>query len=297
MLSILLPSYNNICLPLVKELQRQASLIEALQYEIIVADDGGTDFYVKQQNTSINDIPYCRYIIREENVGRAAIRNFLASQAQYDWLLFLDSDVSMVRKDFLAQYISVIHSFPSSDVTVIDGGITVCGNQELLRHNLRFWYEYKSQAVHTADKRKLKPHKNIHTANLLVPRKVMMQHGFDERFVRYGYEDVLFGKRLKERNIKVMHVDNPVGLDKFETNISFIHKTEEALQTLHDFSLELEGYNGILDITNRLRRWHLLWIVRLWHSIFYPIEKLNLVSSHPSLTIFNIYKLGYYASI
>lgn len=296
MLSILLPSYNNICLSLVKELQCQASAMD-VQYEVIVADDGGTDLCVKQQNAGINDLPHCRYIVREKNVGRAAIRNFLASQAQYDWLLFLDSDVSMVREDFLAQYVSVMQDLSDSALTVADGGITVCGDHKLLRHNLRFWYEFKSQDEHTPDKRSQKPHHHIHTANLLVPRAVMQEKGFDERFARYGYEDVLFGKSLKDRNIQVLHTDNPVGLDKFEANVSFLHKTEEALMTLKLFSSELEGYNGILGLANSLRRWHLLWAVRLWHRIFNPLEKLNLISRHPSLIIFNIYKLGYYASL
>lgn len=297
MLSILLPSYNNYCLPLVKELQRQASAIEGLQYEVVVADDGGTDLSVKKQNADINELPCCRYIIREKNVGRAAIRNFLASQAQYDWLLFLDSDVKIVSEGFLAQYLSAIHSLTSSEPTVVDGGITVCGDRKQMRRNLRFWYEYTSQSAHTADKRSQRPHHHIHTANLLVPRMVMQERGFDERFIRYGYEDVLFGKSLKERNIRVLHVDNPVGLDKFDTNLAFVHKTEEALETLHFFSSELEGYNGILEMANKLHRWHLQWIVKLWHRIFYPMEKLNLISRHPSLTIFNLYKLGYYASL
>ena len=294
MLSILLPSYNNICLSLVKELQLQASSIDGLMYEIIVADDGGEDLNVKEENSAINELPNCRYITRERNVGRAAIRNFLASQAMYEWLLFIDSDVSMVSKAFIAQYLSDIQT---SETTVIDGGVTVCGDHRLMRHNLRFWYEYKSQDAHTADMRRQNPHQNIHTANILVPQAVMQEHGFDERFIKYGYEDILFGKSLKERDIRILHTDNPVGLDKFETSISFLHKTEEALETLHRFSSELEGYNRILDITNKLKRWHLLWAVRLWHRLFSSLEKHNLMSRHPSLFVFNIYKLGYYTCI
>lgn len=294
MLSILLPSYNNKCLSLVHELQQQASVIDSLEYEIIVADDGGTDFDVKRHNSAINELPHCRYIIRQTNVGRAVIRNFLASQAQYDWLLFLDSDVCIPGKDFLRNYIESISSLTGSPSTAIDGGVTIIGDPKQMRHNLRFWYEYKSLPAHTADKRKLTPHQHIHTANLLVPRSVMTEEGFDERFTRYGYEDVLFGKRLKERGIQVTHIDNPVGLDKFDSNISFIRKTEEALGTLNMFQTELEGYNAVLDTTNRLRRWHLLWTVRLFHKIFYPMEKLNLIGRHPSLTIFYIYKLCYY---
>lgn len=297
MLSILLPSYNNNCCVLVNILQRQASAINGLEYEIIVADDGGDDLKIKIENAVINELPNCRYIIREKNVGRAAIRNYLASLAQYDWLLFIDSDVSIASNDFLKRYIAVLSSLSKIAFTVIDGGVTISCNPKDMRHNLRFWYEYNAQSTHTAEKRQLTPYQHIHTANLLIPRSVMMKQGFDERFVRYGYEDVLLGKSLKERNIDIMHIDNPVGLDKFESNLSFVRKTEEALGTLNLFSTELKGYNGVLDTASRLKRWHLLWVIRLFHHISCPMEKHNLVSRHPSLVVFKLYKLGYFSTL
>ena len=45
-LSILIPTYNNECLELVRDLQAQASILSStndLEYEILVADDGSTD--------------------------------------------------------------------------------------------------------------------------------------------------------------------------------------------------------------------------------------------------------------
>lgn len=45
-LSILIPTYNNVCLELVRDLQAQASILSSendFEYEIIVADDGSTD--------------------------------------------------------------------------------------------------------------------------------------------------------------------------------------------------------------------------------------------------------------
>ena len=42
-LSILIPTYNNVCLELVRDLQAQASILSStndLEYEILVADDG-----------------------------------------------------------------------------------------------------------------------------------------------------------------------------------------------------------------------------------------------------------------
>ena len=77
-LSILIPTYNNVCFELVKTLQAQAALLSDFEYEILVADDGSTDLSTITANRKINEIENCRYIEREKNVGRSAIRNFLA---------------------------------------------------------------------------------------------------------------------------------------------------------------------------------------------------------------------------
>ena len=85
-LSILIPTYNNVCLELVRDLQAQASILSStndLEYEILVADDGSTDKNTIEKNCEINELNNCRYIERKENAGRAATRNFLAQEAKY----------------------------------------------------------------------------------------------------------------------------------------------------------------------------------------------------------------------
>ena len=42
-LSVLIPTYNYVCLPLVRELHKQAMAIEGLQFEIVVAEDGSDE--------------------------------------------------------------------------------------------------------------------------------------------------------------------------------------------------------------------------------------------------------------
>ena len=103
-LSILIPTYNNVCFELVKTLQAQAALLSDFEYEILVADDGSTDLSTITTNRKINEIENCRYIEREKNVGRSAIRNFLAKEAKYEWLLFIDSDLHIDNTDFVKKY-------------------------------------------------------------------------------------------------------------------------------------------------------------------------------------------------
>ena len=104
-LSVLLPSYNDECVELVSQLATECASINGLQFEIIVGDDGSTDTNVVNTNKQINNIPNCRFILNNKNIGRAAIRNQLAQQSKYNWLLFIDSDMSVISHDFIHKYL------------------------------------------------------------------------------------------------------------------------------------------------------------------------------------------------
>ena len=284
-LSILIPTYNDVCTVLVKSLQQQAEALGLEDYEIVVADDGSTDDSVLAQNRHINQLPHCRLIERSENCGRAAIRNFLAQQARYEWLLFIDSDMVVCRQDFLRRYIET-----SADV--VDGGVKI-GN--CVAGNLRSLYEKAAESAHTPEQRQQYPYQDFHTANFLVRRDIMLQHPFDLRFRYYGYEDVLFGKVLQQNGIDILHIDNPLSFEIYESNDAFVSKTEEGLRTLYRFQDELQGYSRILAHSRQLAAF--TPIIRLWHRLFGSFERRNLTGQHPSLTIFSLYRLGYYLSL
>ncbi len=81
----------------------------------------------------------------------------------------------------------------------------------------------------------------------------MLRYPLDERFHQYGYEDVLWGKTLKENNITILHIDNALGYQNFIGNWAFIRKTEESLHTLYQFRKELEGYSKIITYAKKNR--------------------------------------------
>ena len=104
-LSVLIPVYNRDCSQLVRALQRQAMRIEGLQFEILVADDGSSQEELKVANRAVNQWQGCRVVERSTNGGRAVIRNLLAKEARGEYLLFLDSNVSLLHDDFLLRYV------------------------------------------------------------------------------------------------------------------------------------------------------------------------------------------------
>jgi len=291
-LSVLIPNYNHVCLLLVRQLQSMLESV-AIPYEIIVADDGSTDMQTIEANRSIASIPNCQYLIRPENIGRAAIRNVLAQTARYAFLLYIDSDLTIVNDQFIRRYADCLNE----SITVIDGGVSICGDSEAPKGNLRYLYEKTEEPNHTAERRQASPYQHIHTANLLVRRDLMLQYPFDERFRHYGYEDVLLGKVLRQHHVPIMHIDNPVGFCIFESNPDFVSKTEEGLRTLYQFRSDLRGYSRLLTFISGIHISLILTLIRLWHRMFGATERRNLCGSRPSLFIFKLYRLGYFLSL
>ena len=287
-ISILIPTYNHVCVELVDALQQQASRLP-VNYEIIVADDGSTVASTIEANRAINDYSNSRYIERPKNAGRAAIRNYLAGKATKPWLLFIDSDMVVRHPDFLRNYVDT-----PDEVAVWDGGIYVGGDANLLKNNLRYQYELANEHLHTAERRQQEPYRDFHTANFMAPKELMMESPFDLRFRHYGYEDVLFGMQLEKQHIPIYHINNPLSFEFFEDNDQFLSKTEEGLRTLYSFKNELMTGSRLLQRVEQLE-W-LMPLIKKYHQATNKLER-RILLRHPSLFLFSLYRLGYYATL
>lgn len=288
-LSILIPTYNNSCVTLVKDLLDQCREMNGLKFEIVVADDGSTDQTSIKSNHQIDHLNHCHVIWGKENRGRSATRNMLAHEARYDWLLFIDSHMSVIKASFIECYLN-----HTNCAQILYGGYKVTGDDDTYRGNLRWKYEVSCQDALTAENRSKSPYANFHTSNFCIRREVMCSYPLDERFKRYGYEDVLYGKTLKAADISISHIDNPVGFNRFENNRTFLSKTEEALCTLHDFSTDIGDYSRMLVVISHMKKKHLLWIPRRLFAVFRPLLRRNLLSKRPNLRAFDLYRMGYY---
>ena len=102
MLSILIPTYNAICTELVARIHAEATRLD-IPFEILVADDGSRS-EIDEINRHITTLSNCCYFPATENIGPARRRNWLADQAKYQYILFLDTDVLPVHPTFLADY-------------------------------------------------------------------------------------------------------------------------------------------------------------------------------------------------
>ena len=132
-LSILIPTFNDECDQLVVDLCHQLQPYP-ITWEIIVADDASTNMKIRETNRYIQQYPHCQYIERTNNVGRAGIRNFLAHQAHYEWLLFIDSDMR-IPTDYIVKYLTC------EEADVVDGGIKIIPSCQ--KGNLRCLHELR----------------------------------------------------------------------------------------------------------------------------------------------------------
>jgi hypothetical protein len=262
MLSILIPTYNYNVYPLVLELHKQCTDCE-IEFEIISLDDYSKGFQI--ENQKINSITNCSFEILNKNIGRSAIRNLLARKATYSNLLFLDADTFPANNNFIPNYLKHINT----EEKIVYGGIL-----------------YKKE----------NPYLSFLTLNFLIKKSILEKVSFNESIPNLRHEDTLFSYNLKQRKIKISHIENPVyhlGLDDLESAIKKESESITALKYLIDNKLLPPDYVRLSKIFLTIKKLNIVFVF----AYFYKITRLpflkNLSSESPSLFIFDLYRLGY----
>lgn len=289
MLSILIPTYNYNVYSLVTELKSQADAL-GIAYEILVQDDAST-FFLKE-NTEINLLQHCSYTVNHENLGRGNNINLLNNRAKFDYVLIMEADAFPEKKDYLQHLIASINP----ETQVLFGGVTYPNEKPEKDKLLRWKYGNERESIPLSERLK-NPYHFVFTWNLLLKKELLSNYHFPYNVKDYGYEDVVFIKQLKENNIPVQHIENRLVHFNTETSLTFIEKTEKAITTLHqlilDKKLELND-TKIGTAFNIITFLQFNIVIRL---LFKKLSKqmiANLSSSHPSLIVLDLYKLGYF---
>ena len=287
-LSILIPVYNWDCSQLIKDLHFQG-LVLGIPYEIIVADDCSTDKELQEKSRIIAEShENCRYFGLPHNIGRAAIRNFMADQSQYDKLLFLDCDAAIKDKDFLKKYLDA-----ADKASVICGGVTHPDEIPQKGWELRYLYEKNAAFERSAGFRSQNPYLRFTSFSFMIDRDVFMKIRFDESYVRYGYEDVQFGHELEQNGVSILHIDNPMIHLGLEESASFLNKTRQAVLNAFDHKNDIGDSSKLLNHYQMVLKWKMRWLFRIIWSFFQKSMERNLLGPKPKLRIFSLYKLCY----
>lgn len=288
MLSILIPTYNYNIVKLVNDLHAQANTLY-VDFEIVVMEDGSKKFLF--ENKSIENLLFVKYSVLSENIGRAAIRNRLADNAKYSYLLFLDCDTEICKNDFLERYLKFCEQN-----CVVSGG-RIYKNNTSKEFSLIEKYG-KMREQFTYQNLKIRKKFTVFTTpNFLIDKNIFKKVRFDESIKQYGHEDTVFGIELQRQNIDIQRIDNPVYHIGLEDNLTFLKKTEIGLQTLLNIYKsgkypEIQQNARILSFYLKIKKLHLTKIIALKFTIFKPLIIKNLTSKKPSMLLFDFYKLG-----
>ncbi len=288
MISICIPIYNFNVGELVKKLSAQSKDLD-IPAEIILIDDGSKDKYQRINETICAEQ---KYIKLEKNIGRAAIRNLFLKYAQFEYLLFLDCDSIISSDDFLKKYMDALKKYPAQ---------LICGGRECqkLRPDksklLRWKYGVNVESK-TFEERGKHPNKSFMSNNFLVSRAVFKTIQFNEKLVEYGHEDTLFGFELKKRNIRILHIDNPILNGDLDHNETYIKHTEEAISNLIHILKITEYDKELIQDVSLLNMYYKLYKVRNLTKVLFillkPIIKYLLSHGYINLYVFDFYKLG-----
>lgn len=284
MLSVLIPKYNYQVSDLVETLYKQARKAN-ITLEIVIADDASTEHV--SENIHLRQFAGTRVFEFSQNKGRTFTRNFLATHAQFSNLLFLDADVIPTHKDFLSIY---LNNMPSQNQIVLGG----CNYQNyyLPDESLRWNYGKNRESI-PAVKRRLHPYKYILSGNFLIHKSTFFDLGMPT-CNQYGM-DLIFAKALQEKAIEIIHIDNTIDHLGLESNEVFLKKSQQAITLRFQHRAWLNTpYEKIYQRAKKLK---LDKVITSTISLFQQSIKKNLLSTKPSLFLFDLHRLAYYISL
>ena len=288
MISICIPVYNFNVVDLISSIINQGEKIKK-PFEIICIDDGSNKETLKL-NAKINLHKTVNYLTLKKNIGRSKIRNLFLENACYENLLFIDCDCSIQSENFLEKYFEQVNN-----------SVVYCGR---IHHNnppknkekrLRWLYGIKKEDQNF-NYRVKNPYHCFRSNNFLIKKTILSQIRFNENIKTYGHEDTFLSIELKKNKIAIYQINNPVFHEGIEDNKVFLEKTKSAIKNLifmEKNTVDISSIN-LIKIYHLISKLKLTWLVFPMSKTILNILERQLLSSRPSLKIFDLYKLIYF---
>lgn len=281
MISICIPIHNYDARRLVQDLHKQAEQSK-MEYEFVLLDDVST-LEFKEKNRHLTQLENVTYQENSENIGLSQMRNKLGKLAKYKYLIFIDSDAVVTTPNYLQRFIVVCQ--PN---IVCFGGCKYTEECPDKKHILR-WRFGKSREEGIG--------RYYSCFNFLIDKEVLLKHPFSSELSSYGYEDNLFGSKLKQAGLDITFIDNPLLHPGLDTADAYLRKIDLSLNNLILIEpiLEKLGQTNsirLLKTYNQLKRLCITGIIRYTFKLSRKKCLQNLKSENPSLLILDFYKLG-----
>jgi glycosyltransferase involved in cell wall biosynthesis len=295
-ISLLIPVFDYDIVALVHSMKNALGIVPEFQ-EILIGDDGSSaEFREKYKSLEGDNV---RVIYSEKNIGRAAIRNRLALEANGDFLLFIDADTMLpgTAEAYMLKWI------PFMKISRVQcGGVLYHDSAPGDPDKLLRWKYGKWQEQRKAAERNKHPHAGFSTFNVLFEKSVFSKIRFNEELKQYGHEDTLMGYQLKKAGIDILHIDNGLVHEGLESNRDFLNKTKlgiENLSKLYDSVTDKKSFSKtvrMLGIYQKLRFFGLTRLFAAFYIRYRDRMEIRLDSSNISLLLFSCYKMSMFCT-
>ncbi|MBE9467543.1 MAG: hypothetical protein IMY72_04360 [Bacteroidetes bacterium] len=167
-----------------------------------------------------------------------------------------------------------------------------------LKEKMLSWKYGTKKESKSLEERILSANKSFMTNNFLIKKSTFNEIKLDERIVKYGHEDTLFGFELKKRGITIEHIQNPVLNGDIENNIEFLKKTKNGIINLIYILKYLKNDKDFInDVTilkfhNKIISSKLYGLIYMCFILNKPLLKFLFSIGIVNLRLFNFYKLG-----
>lgn len=288
MLSILIPTYNFNCSKLCTDLHKQA-LELGIDFEILVYDDFSPKKY--EENEALASLSNVVYKELPKNYGRAAIRNLMAHDSKFNYLLFLDCDGEIASKNYLNLYMKF-----KDEADIVCGG-RIYPQREKVNCSYCLHWIYGNKRESLCNKSNAK---SFMTNNFLIKKDVFNSTRFDESMTGYGHEDTTFGIELKKKGYKFKIIKNPIihiGLYNADDFLKNTRNSIDNLIKIIDKKYKIEDFFDIKLVKAYffINRLGLRPFCSCYYKLFHKSIEKDLKSKYPNLFLLDIYKLGYYS--
>ncbi len=292
MLSILIPTYNSLLIPLVIELHKQC-LECRIDFEILCQDDASNSIF-NIENETINQLENCNFGINITNLAHRENRNSLVRKSKYNYLLFIDGDSIILKKNYIQKYIDTIN-----DYDAVYGGRLHPENCPSENQKLRWKYGKYIEDI-SVENRNKRPYSLFLFNNTLIRKDLFDKIKFDPIMKKYGHDDTQFSYQMMLLESKIKHIENPVLHNDIDFNIVFIKKTKVSLENLLQLYIDKKidkNYVKMIRLYVFLKKTKLSFFVAKTFQLFEKNIIKNLEGNNPNLLIFNIFRVGYLCSL
>ncbi|MBH8561017.1 glycosyltransferase family 2 protein [Nostoc sp. CENA67] len=259
--SVVIPTYNRQpilekCLRALEVQELSASSV-ITGYEIVLVDDGSTDGTLEWLAAHKDEFPHV-LAFQQDHAGPSAARNLGVNQAIGDIIIFIDSDL-VVLKNFLQAHADALlqgkEQLGSDRFFTYGAVINTCNFDNPTEE------PYKLTDFSAAF---------FATGNVAIPKHWLEKAGlFDTSFQLYGWEDLELGVRLKKLGLKLIKCPAAVG---YHWHPAF---RLEQIPSLIEKEIQ-RGRMGVL-FYQKHPRWEVRMMIQMtWlHRLLWGILSLN----------------------